>query len=182
MKKFLMLCLTIVLGLSIVACGNSGNDGSSNGSSDKNPVANVTLSDFKAKDIDGNNVTKEIFKDNKVTVVNLWGTFCGPCIDEMPDLQKFYEQYKNKGINVVGIVGDVKAGEDTTTAKEVINQTGVNYTNILPDTTLYKDLVDKFDYVPATILIDSEGKILESFIPGSTNEKGFENLVKEYVK
>lgn len=181
MKKFLVLCLTIVLGLSIVACGNSGNEGISNDSTDKNPVANVVLSDFKAKDIAGNDVSKEVFKDSKVTVVNLWGTFCGPCIDEMPDLQKFYDQYKTKGINVVGIVGDVKAGEDTSTAKEVISQTGVKYTNILPDTILYKELVDKFPYVPATLLVDSEGKILGSFIAGSTDQKGFENLVKEYI-
>ena len=41
---------------------------------------------FSAKDIDGKNVSEKVFADSKITMVNVWGTFCGPCIREMPDL------------------------------------------------------------------------------------------------
>ena len=41
---------------------------------------------FRAVDLQGNEVTKEIFAQKKITVVNIWGTFCPPCIGEMPEL------------------------------------------------------------------------------------------------
>ncbi|MBQ4235421.1 MAG: TlpA family protein disulfide reductase, partial [Treponema sp.] len=39
---------------------------------------------FTATDLNGRIVTSEIFEKNKVTMLNIWGTFCGPCIREMP--------------------------------------------------------------------------------------------------
>ena len=41
---------------------------------------------FTVEDIEGNEVTHEVFADADLTVINIWGTFCGPCIQEMPDL------------------------------------------------------------------------------------------------
>ena len=45
---------------------------------------------FTAKDLDGNTVTEEIFAEKDLTVVNIWGTFCPPCIAEMPELGEFH--------------------------------------------------------------------------------------------
>ena len=45
---------------------------------------------FSAKDIDGKNVSEAIFADSKITMVNVWGTFCGPCIREMSYNQKLW--------------------------------------------------------------------------------------------
>ena len=49
---------------------------------------------FTATDLKGAAVTSEIFSKNKVTMLNIWGTFCGPCIREMPDLAKLNEENK----------------------------------------------------------------------------------------
>ena len=62
---------------------------------------------FTATDFEGNPVTSEIFAKNKLTMVNIWGTFCGPCIREMPDLARINEENKAKGIEVIGIVIDI---------------------------------------------------------------------------
>ena len=48
---------------------------------------------FSAKDIDGKNVSEAVFADSKITMVNVWGTFCGPCIREMPDLGVLDKKY-----------------------------------------------------------------------------------------
>ena len=40
-------------------------------------------------------------------MINVWGTFCGPCIREMPDLARISESHKNSGVEVVGVVIDV---------------------------------------------------------------------------
>lgn len=47
---------------------------------------------FTATDFKGNPVTSEIFAKNKLTMVNIWGTFCGPCIREMPDLARINKE------------------------------------------------------------------------------------------
>lgn len=60
----------------------------------------------------GNDVDKSIFTDKKLTMVNVWGTYCGACIEEMPDLQEIYTEMKNKGVNVVGIVMDGEKNKD----------------------------------------------------------------------
>ena len=46
---------------------------------------------FETTDTKGNKVTEKIFADKEITMVNVWGTFCGPCINEMPELQKIYQ-------------------------------------------------------------------------------------------
>ena len=69
---------------------------------------------FATTDLDGNPVTaEEIFSENKVTMVNLWGTFCGPCINEMPDLEVLNGRLADKGCAMIGIVCDVIDSADT---------------------------------------------------------------------
>ena len=58
---------------------------------------------FTTEDLDGNKITNELFADNKITMINIWGTFCGPCIREMPELAKLSEDYKSKGVEIIGI-------------------------------------------------------------------------------
>ena len=58
--------------------------------------------EFKTTDSNGNEVTEKIFADKDITMVNVWGTFCGPCINEMPELQKIYESLP-KNANLIGI-------------------------------------------------------------------------------
>ena len=41
---------------------------------------------FESQDLDGNKITSDIFSNNIITMINIWGTFCGPCIREMPEL------------------------------------------------------------------------------------------------
>ena len=60
---------------------------------------------FSAKDIDGKNVSEKVFADSKITMVNVWGTFCGPCIREMPDLGVLNKKYGDD-FQIVGIVID----------------------------------------------------------------------------
>ena len=118
---------------------------------------------FTATDLNGRIVTSEIFEKNKVTMLNIWGTFCGPCIREMPDLAKLNEANKGKGVEVVGIVVDIldrKGNVDSrikSTAETIIAQTGANYTNIVPSKEMLNGLLKNVQAVPATIFVDSNG-------------------------
>ena len=82
---------------------------------------------FDSVDLKGNAVTDAIFQENKITMLNIWGTFCPPCIREMPDLAKLNEVNKSKGFEVIGIPIDIIdefgniSPKERATADEIIN-------------------------------------------------------------
>lgn len=180
MKKILVFVLCITMMLSIVGCSNKSAE-QDLGSAD-NPVAGNIMPEFKTQDLEGNEITQEIMKDKKITMINVWGTFCGPCIEEMPDLQKIYEEYKGEDFNLIGLVADVKLGSDTQEATAVVNQTGVKYKNVLVNEVLNKEILSHFDYVPFTIFVNSEGKILDTMVAGSLNYEGYKSEIDNLLK
>ena len=88
--------------------------------------------DFKVKDLEGNEVTNDFFAKADLTVVNFWGTFCGPCIGEMPELEKWSEELPDN-VQLLGVMMDVTSEEDSTyqDAKKIVAATKVKYTNII---------------------------------------------------
>ena len=63
-------------------------------------------------DIDGNQVSGDIFSGHRLTMLNIWATYCGPCTSEMPDLQSLNGQYASfgkviEGLDVVDAIADV---------------------------------------------------------------------------
>ncbi len=77
-----------------------------------------------------------------MTMVNIWATFCGPCIEEMPDLGELNKEYADQGFQIVGIPVDTMnqggeiSGEMVDTANEIIDQTKADYLHILPSDSL----------------------------------------------
>ena len=77
----------------------------------------VSFPEFSAKTVEGGEISNDVFKDSKLTVVNVWGSWCGPCVQEIPELQKLSENMKDKNVNVIGIAQD--AGSNFQAVKEV---------------------------------------------------------------
>lgn len=64
---------------------------------------------FIAPDINGNEFElKSILKENKVVLLDLWATWCGPCIAKTRLVKPVYEKYKNKGFTILGVAGEFK--------------------------------------------------------------------------
>lgn len=135
---------------------NSDSKGAESENSEKFP-------EFQAKTVDGEDITSDIFKDNKLTVVNVWGSWCGPCVQEIPELQKLYENMKDKGVNVIGIAQD--ATTDMDAVKEIIEQNKVTYQNIVPEGAVM-DLIMGIQAFPTTYLVDAQGNIVSSLLGG----------------
>jgi len=113
-------------------------------------------------------------------MVNIWGTFCSPCIGEMPDLQTISEEYADKGFQIVGIVCDVKDESDVETiglAKEIVNQTGVKYVNIIPSASLDSAILNSILSVPATIFLDENGQQIGQNYVGSRSLEGWKAII-----
>lgn len=66
----------------------------------------TTVGSFETTDIEGNAYTEKVFSDYDLTLVNAFTTWCSPCVNEMPELEKLYEEMKDQGVGVVGMVLD----------------------------------------------------------------------------
>jgi rhodanese-related sulfurtransferase/thiol-disulfide isomerase/thioredoxin len=150
--------------------------------------AGGVLSAFTAADIQGNFVDASVFEGHKLTMVNIWATFCGPCINEMPELGKLNVAYKDKGFQVVGIVIDAAdaAGapikDMVDLAKEIISKTGADYEHILPSTDLNNAILGSVSAVPTTIFVDENGSQVGETVVGSQSGDDWAKRVEALLK
>ncbi|MBR1647715.1 MAG: TlpA family protein disulfide reductase [Selenomonadaceae bacterium] len=135
---------------------------------------------FNAKNLDGKPVTNEIFASKKITVVNILGTFCPPCIGEMPELGELARNMPADA-QLIGLVCDAQDGsEEIQEAKKILRDAGANFVNIVPDENLLKFLSD-VDAVPTTIFVNSKGEIVGRVIVGADVE-GYKNELAKLLK
>ena len=137
------------------------------------------IGDFKTKDFEGNNIDTTIFEDYKLTMVNVWGTGCNPCIREMPELEELYQEMKDKGVNIVGIVSDGDDEKRIENIEKIIEMTGVTYSNIIPDKVLKKGLLSQVIGFPTTMFFDSEGNIVGKEIVGAASKENYKKAIEE---
>lgn len=174
-----LLCLLLLGG-----CGVRGNRVSA--PKDDSKVAKEELElfpEFITKDVDGNEVTETIFQEKDLTMVNFWGSTCGPCLEELDELQEISENLP-ENIGVVGILVDVPngylAGEER--VKEALTEAGVKYKNLFLDEAL-TDFSDRVSLTPYTIFVDKDGHIVGDVVKGARIKKyieEMENLVEGF--
>ncbi len=135
---------------------------------------------FQSKNIHGEDVTNAIFAENKLTMVNLWGTFCPPCIDEMPDLGNLGRSMP-EGTRLVGIVLDVQDRETLDDALEIVKDAKADFLNILPVSDM-NDYLRTVSAVPTTIFVDAKGNVVGEPIVGSRSEKDYRKELEKALK
>ena len=116
---------------------------------------------FTTRDEEGREWTDACFRDAKLTMINYWAYWCGPCVSEMPDLQQLSEDYADRGLQILGI-SDVDYEEDNIAAMEYL---GITY-----HTLRYTSEFDYYlntGYIPDTIFVDSSGKVVSVTYIGS---------------
>ena len=142
---------------------------------------------FNSKDLNGKTVTNEIFSKNKVTMLNIWGTFCGPCIKEMPDLAKLSEINKSKGVEIVGIPIDLTDKNGNIKSKQkkdadtIIAGTGANYTHIVPSKEMMNGLLKNIQAVPTTIFVDKNGNQIGDVYMGARSLQDWQKIIDEIL-
>ena len=181
MQKFFKLTsmAMIVLAMLLLSAGCLAENATS---SNQGAAKLNKFPDFKTVDLAGNVVTQDIFKSKKVTVVNIWGTFCPPCIGEMPELGKWAGQMPADA-QIIGIVCDARDKNDKETideAKKITANANAKFLNIVPDEGIMSYL-DSVDAVPTTIFVDSDGNIIGETVVGADVAK-YKELLKRYLK
>ncbi|MEL7566011.1 MAG: TlpA disulfide reductase family protein [Dehalobacterium sp.] len=136
------------------------------------------LGAFSANDLSGKAVDNSIFARHKLTMVNIWATFCRPCIKEMPDLQKMSEDMP-EGTQLISIVGDANDKELLKLAQNIVKDAGVSFTNIVPDNSLKQYLDNNMVAYPTTLFVDSAGKIVGEPIVGERDMSVYKEVLND---
>ena len=141
---------------------------------------------FEGKDLDGNPVTSELFKNNAVTVVNFWFSACAPCIAELSELDELDQMLQEKGGAVIGINADTIGGDESMImeAKSILEKKGAKYQNIyFPADSEAGKLTYSITAFPTTVVVDRNGNIVgEAILGGINNEtqmKVLQDLIDE---
>ena len=143
-------------------------------------VSSVPI-EFETTDLDGNPVqSRDLFGKNALTMVNVWTTWCGACLYELPSLQSLSERVSKKNVAVVGIVMDIQNPEDSETisnAKQLLADADVQYMNLIPWDGIL-DVLPTYAF-PTTYFIDSNGQLVGEPVTSAMSSYAYESIIKE---
>lgn len=194
MKKICRLCILLLAISSVLlgGCARTGIDGRTEGSpaqeaentlspENKDGLSSIT---FEALDMEGNTVSAGIFAETKLTMVNVWATYCNPCLREMPGLGELAGEYAPEEFRIVGVISDVVEGADQKSidlAASLIEETGADYPHLLLNESLYYALLTDVAAVPTTFFIDENGEILDTVV-GSMEKSAWEERINALLE
>ncbi|MCE5192605.1 MAG: TlpA disulfide reductase family protein [Candidatus Cryosericum sp.] len=139
---------------------------------------------FRAMDLQGNIIDNSFFAKQRLTMVNVWGTFCGPCIREMPDLAQLPSVFPSTDFALLGIVADTsfqrtdanKVTEDT--ARQQMSAAGASYPSIIPDASIMQHLLVSVNFVPTTFFVDRTGTVVGEVLTGSKSKAQWTSIIQ----
>lgn len=145
MKYFILIILTGFLSLQISA---------------------QTIYEFELEDINGELISYDDIKGNKVTVIDFWATWCKPCVNSIPKLVELSESYNKEDVAFIGI--SIDSPRNYAKVKPFAQSKGIRYPILLDiDQEISRDL--NISSIPTLLLVNSENEIIsihEGFSPG----------------
>ena len=168
----LLLCVVLLTGCSSNSVGSTNDNGEP-----------VNLGHFKAETLEGETITEEYFADAKLTMINVWATFCNPCQREMPELGDLHRDTED--FQVLGIVTDVIDQDGTANkdqvqvAKDLVKASNVTYPSLILNESLASIGFADLPSVPTTIFVDSKGNIVGDLLVGAYSGDDWKKIIEE---
>jgi len=131
-------------------------------------VEGATFPGFDEKDVSGKPLAVANYK-GKVVLVDFWATWCGPCVAELPNVQKTYEKHHGQGFEIIGVSLD----QDETRLKNFTEQKKMTWQQFFDGKGWTNKLAVKYgiNSIPATFLLDGDGKIIGRNLRGEELEE-----------
>ncbi len=130
--------------------------------------------DFTLQTKDGENVTlSEIIAQNKLTLVDFWASWCGPCRHENPVVKAAYEQYHDLGFEVIGVSVD----QDEAAWLKAVEADQLPYTQVRDSENTASEAYMIY-YIPANFLFDQNGTMVAKGLRGEDLRAKLEELLK----
>lgn len=190
-KYYQMLLFIVIIGLAffVSACTSSndlsgstpppsGGGSSSQGSSNSSfGLTGKAAPDFKLKTLDGKEISLSQLK-GKPVVVNFFASWCPPCIKEMPDLNAFANEYKDK-VTVLGL--NVTTNDRVEDVKKMVAEQKLTFP-VLLDEKGAAAVAYKIVPIPTTFFIDKDGVIQDVLIGAARDKEDFARRVAPLLK
>ncbi len=144
-------------------------------STSKQTMIGSMAPDFTLTDTSGRKVSLSSFK-GKYLLIDFWASWCGPCMRELPNVQKIYADFSKKGFDILGVSLD----KDRKSWVGAIINKGLPWTQV-SDLKYWQSTVVplyKVEAIPFTVLLDKEGRIIAKNLRGEELYKKVESLVK----
>ena len=177
--KPLLLVVLIIIGLGIIVLLQT-KDSSFNLSGKPRIGKGAAAPDFSLPGLDGKMINLTNYK-GKVVFLNIWATWCPPCVQEMPSMEKLYQALKDEEFEILAVSIDALGGD---TVAPFMKKYGLSFPALLDTNSSIKTLYQTTG-VPETFIIDKNGIIAEKIIgprdwASSDVISYFRNLVKEH--
>ena len=164
------LCLICLAGLLAAGCGNGAAPKAEQDQSKTEQNSETQTKDskqglfsFSAETLDGGTFTQEDLAAFDLTMVNFWGTFCSPCIKEMPDLAEFAAVLPE---NVQLITICVDAEYEAEDARTLLEQAGFEGVTLTKGDGDFEKMLETILAVPTTLFLDAEGNVVGDVVEG----------------
>lgn len=132
--------------------------------------------DFTLKSLQGANLRLHEYR-GQVVLINFWASWCGPCRQEMPLLDRIHQRYSDAGFAVLG----VNVEGETASAQETATRTGVTFPVLVDENQLVSELYD-LEAMPSSVVIDRDGVVRyihRGYKPG--DEAKYLEVVKQLI-
>lgn len=182
----LLITATMLLGLMLAGCGTEKNETQSTAQTASVPqpqsikpvggeMATSGKIAFQATDIDGELHQSDEWIGRRPVIINVWGTWCGPCRREVPDMVKVYEEFQDQGVEILGLA--VRDTPDRVRDYAKSNQ--MSWVLLMADQNTLKTM-GRITGVPTTIFLDKNGNEVERFV-GPRSYEVFKQTIKKIL-
>lgn len=136
---------------------------------------------FRAQTPLGETIDSSIFADYDLTMINIWGTLCKPCIEEMPDIQTLYADMQTENVNIIGFIANYQ-DDRVEKAKKILTELEITYSNVVFDDEVSGAITSQVPGYPTTVFVDSKGNIIGEQVTGAHSYEEYKAIVKERLE
>ena len=112
-----------------------------------------TAPDFTLKSLEGSNLRLNEYR-GRVVLINFWASWCGPCRQELPLLDRIHQRYQDAGFAVLGVNVEGQAGP----ASAMATKTGVTFPVLVDENQIVSELYD-LEAMPSSVVVDRDGVV-----------------------
>ncbi len=139
--------------------------------------AGKTASNFSWYNSEGMKVSLSSLR-GKTVLINFWATWCGPCKEELPDVEAISKQYSSKGLVVIGVSED-NGDSVLNDVSRFAAKHGLTY-QIVVDNNDIANAYGNINAIPTSFIVNKAGKIVDQWV-GLRNKSFFESTIKKYL-
>ena len=188
MKLFRLLATVLVVAMALSACAKTETPTETTTQViEKQPAAEAEpeqdAADYKISfstvDLDGNPVDSSVFADAEYTMINIWASYCAPCVGEMDELMQMDEELEN--VQIITVLSDALSTEDEAAedAREIVKTLNVTLPVYLINEEIFTQL--PCDAVPTSFLVDREGNAMKYMCVGAVGIERYKQWIQACI-